>query len=226
MRHSAKFRFFSPHRARRRAIGAVRILMARIGGVKTVAGTILDRLSEWLAKMRAAVANVDCTSGGGGGGSSSESGGVAAAASILEHIRRKIEDVYEAQLDETLPLRQYVGALVGELVKLRALCLVDAAFLARLRTDSLWLWTTLSGWSRRLEALLKSEPHAIRQLFAKIALSIGSLLDGVDCKNQALTSAIKEPWHEILSTFYHRKLETSLRRIVQARLFLFVICAR
>lgn len=128
---------------------------------------------------------------------------------VLEHLRSKIDEVIELQPDEQLVFKQYFQMINADLVKLKALCLVNEEFLKRIneQTDSTYLWSTLNLWSQRIESLLKDDALTVKFLLSKIAYSIANQLETVVNKEK----------HEILSKFYHQKLELALRKVIQVR---------
>jgi hypothetical protein len=129
------------------------------------------------------------------------------APQILEHLRSKIEEVIE--LDVQLVFKQYFTMINDDLEKLKSLCLLNSSFLNRLneQTDSTYLWSSLNLWTQQIESLLKNDALSVKYLLNKIAYSIGNQLETV--KNEEKCQA--------LSKFYHQKLEFLLRKVIQVR---------
>ncbi|KAI6241446.1 WASH complex subunit strumpellin [Aphelenchoides fujianensis] len=115
--------------------------------------------------------------------------------------------VIEMQAEEQLVFIQYFHMIINDLNRLRGVCLVDESFVKRVTQQSefVYLWSLLGLWIGRIEALLKEDALCVKFLFTKIANSIPHLLGGV----------VDEEKREVLSAFYHKKLEAALRRVIQ-----------
>lgn len=131
----------------------------------------------------------------------------AEAPQVLEHLRSKIDEVIELHSEEQLVFKQYFNMINSDLEKLQALCLVSEEFLRRIheQTDSTYLWSTLILWTRRIENLLKEDALSVKFLLNKVAYSIGNLLANI----------ANEDKRQVLSKFYHQKLELALRQVIQ-----------
>jgi hypothetical protein len=131
----------------------------------------------------------------------------AEAPQVLEHLRSKIDEVIELQSDEQIVFKQYFSMINSDLERLQALCLVSEEFLRRIyeQTDSTYLWSTLNLWTQRIENLLKEDALSVKFLLNKVAHSI----------DNQLTHVKNEEKRQVLSKFYHQKLELALRQVIQ-----------
>ncbi|KAH7717069.1 WASH complex [Aphelenchoides avenae] len=133
---------------------------------------------------------------------------LAESAVLIEHVVAKITEVSEFYEGEFVILKQYFTLIVADLNRLRSLCLIDADFVDRLTemADSTYLWSFFDIWPSQYENLLKNDALAVKYVFKKLSASIENILrDVVDEEKKAK-----------LAESYHRKLESRLRRIIQA----------
>uniref|UniRef100_A0A915DKT2 WASH complex subunit strumpellin n=1 Tax=Ditylenchus dipsaci TaxID=166011 RepID=A0A915DKT2_9BILA len=121
----------------------------------------------------------------------------------------KISEVSELHTGELIILNQYFSMVSNQLNRLMNICLVDNAFLERLnsRTDCIYLLQFLDQSTTHLEELLKEEALSVKHIFLKLSASIANLI-GSFIEDQGKC--------DILSTFYHKRLEIRLKKIIQA----------
>ena len=131
---------------------------------------------------------------------------------VLEHLAEKISEVKEMHDSEQKVLKQYLALILSDMEKLKNICLMDSEFISRLdeRRDAGFAWDLLQSWKPALENLLKSDAIALKFVFLKLSASIENILKSINTPYKEKT--------EVLSEFYHRKLELHLRKIIQVGL--------
>ncbi|KAE9554597.1 hypothetical protein FO519_002157 [Halicephalobus sp. NKZ332] len=128
---------------------------------------------------------------------------------VLEHLAEKILEVAEMHDSDQKVLKQYLTLVLSDMEKLRNICLMDSDFVLRLdeRRDSGFAWDLLQSWKPALENLLKKDAIALKFVFLKLSSSIENILKSIN--------TIYKEKSEVLSEYYHRKLELHLRKIIQ-----------
>ncbi|KAI6217919.1 WASH complex subunit strumpellin [Aphelenchoides besseyi] len=159
----------------------------------TVDQTWNVQLKDWILKLKETIEQLNVS--------------ISETTQVLEHLKLKIEEVIEMQSEDQLVFIQYFHMVIGDLDRLRGLCLIDETFVRRVNQQSefIYLWMLLGKWINRIEKLLKSDALCVKFLFMKVANSIQNLLSGV----------VDEEKRKVLSAFYHKKLESALRRVIQ-----------
>lgn len=138
---------------------------------------------------------------------------------VLEHIQLKIYEVNlyflsklfkvsELHSNNLIILKQYFLVLNNKINYLLNLWLIDETFIKKLnqQTDSIYLYHFLEDSIEDLEELLKTDALSVKHIFSKISISISNLI-GENILNPNKRNA--------LSTFYHKKLEAMLKKIIQ-----------
>uniref|UniRef100_A0A7E5A2D2 DUF2428 domain-containing protein n=1 Tax=Panagrellus redivivus TaxID=6233 RepID=A0A7E5A2D2_PANRE len=154
-----------------------------------------ERLSAWMIKIRDYIASIDVLA--------------TESPQILEHLIGKVEEVADQHDAENKILCEYLGLVLSDLKKLWNITLIDAEFLSKFdeTRDACFVWDLLPSWSTLLERLLQKDATGVKFVFLKLSNSIVNAL-----------ADIAKPFSDsanVLSEFYHRKLEFHLRQIIQ-----------
>ncbi|CAD5209950.1 unnamed protein product [Bursaphelenchus xylophilus] len=126
---------------------------------------------------------------------------------VIESVKLKLEEISEITSDDQRVINQYLEVILKNLDSLKTVILLNFDFLNTLDTqcDADYLWNCISGWVPKLESLLQSEPVMVKYFFFKLKSPIEVKVAGMSTEKS-----------EAIAVFYHKILETYLKRIVQA----------
>uniref|UniRef100_A0A914YUC6 Uncharacterized protein n=1 Tax=Panagrolaimus superbus TaxID=310955 RepID=A0A914YUC6_9BILA len=155
-----------------------------------------ERLKTWITTVKECVIGINAEK--------------ADTPQILDHLASKITEVAEMHDSEQKILKQYFSLVLIDIFRLKNICLIDAQFVGQLdeQRDATFAWDFLDFWSSAFDDLLKTNATGVKFVFLKLSSSVNNVLSGITVSHQEKA--------EILSEFYHRKLELHLRKIIQA----------
>ncbi|CAD5206799.1 unnamed protein product [Bursaphelenchus okinawaensis] len=151
------------------------------------------KIKSWLQKIQSKLSDLEVDS--------------KKALNVIEMLRLKIEEISEMTSENQKVIGQYLTTVLGQLDSLTTVYQLDNSSLGHLDTlcNSDYLWKCMRMWTEKLEDLLRADPVMVKYLFFKLMSSINVRLHGV-----------KDEKKEMVSTFYHKILESYLKVVVQA----------